>query len=433
MELRGYGLLWLFFVYSFLGWMIETVVAAGKQKRFVNRGFYSGPMCFVYGVSAVLMTVVLPELYGNIILQFLGCTVLATTVEWFTGKLLERITGKRWWDYSAIRWNFDGYICLPYSILWGILGVLALRFGNEVLLVAYGLLPRFVGKLIVWVLSGLTVLDFLTSMAAVRYGQNIRSRGKQFRNRLSAWTYRVGTWILDHVEGRMEKAHPTIEGTAIPTETPVRFAQGCSLTKLFWLFLIGALLGDLTETIFCRVTAGVWMSRSSLVWGPFSIVWGLAIALATALLHRDRNRPDGHIFLIGTVLGGAYEYLCSVFTEIVFGKVFWDYSEIPFNLGGRINLLYCFFWGIAAVVWIKKLYPHLSDWIEKIPKKVGIVLTWLLVAFMAVNILVSVMALVRYNQRGQGNPADHRWETVMDQYFDDARMKRIYPNAVETD
>lgn len=180
MELRGYGLLWLFFVYSFLGWMIETVVAAGKQKRFVNRGFYSGPMCFVYGVSAVLMTVVLPELYGNIILQFLGCTVLATTVEWFTGKLLERITGKRWWVFRNSM-EFDGYICLPYSILWGILGVLALRFGNEVLLVAYGLLPRFVGKLIVWVLSGLTVLDFLTSMAAVRYGQNIRSRGKQFR------------------------------------------------------------------------------------------------------------------------------------------------------------------------------------------------------------------------------------------------------------
>ena len=44
-------------------------------------------------------------------------------------------------------------------------------------------------------------------------------------------------------------------------------------------------------------------------------------------------------------LGGAYEYLCSVFTELVFGKVFWDYSWMPFNLGGRINLLYCFFWG----------------------------------------------------------------------------------------
>lgn len=52
----------------------------------------------------------------------------------------------------------------------------------------------------------------------------------------------------------------------------------------------------------------------------------------------------------GTFIGGAYEYICSVFTEIVFGKIFWDYRGLPFNLGGRINLLYCFFWGIATVV-----------------------------------------------------------------------------------
>lgn len=52
----------------------------------------------------------------------------------------------------------------------------------------------------------------------------------------------------------------------------------------------------------------------------------------------------------GTFIGGAYEYICSVFTEIVFGKIFWDYRGLPFNLGDRINLLYCFFWGIATVV-----------------------------------------------------------------------------------
>lgn len=57
------------------------------------------------------------------------------------------------------------------------------------------------------------------------------------------------------------------------------------------------------------------------------------------------------------------------FTELVFGTVFWDYSDIPFNLGGRINLLYCFFWGIAAVIWLKILYPRLSALIEKIPGK----------------------------------------------------------------
>lgn len=75
------------------------------------------------------------------------------------------------------------------------------------------------------------------------------------------------------------------------------------------------------------------MSRSSVVWGDFSIVWGLAIAVATALLYQYRNKDTAVLFLAGTMLGGGYEYLCSVFTEVVFGKVFWDYSKMPFNLG----------------------------------------------------------------------------------------------------
>lgn len=111
------------------------------------------------------------------------------------------------------------------------------------------------------------------------------------------------------------------------------------------------------------------MSRSSVIYGPFSIVWGLGCAFLTLLLYRYRNKSDGSIFLAGTLLGGAYEYICSVFTEMVFGTIFWDYSGFAFNLGGRINLLYCFFWGIAAVVWLKFIYPKLSGWIEKIPKK----------------------------------------------------------------
>ena len=102
------------------------------------------------------------------------------------------------------------------------------------------------------------------------------------------------------------------------------------------------------------------MSRSSVVYGPFSIVWGLGCAMFTALLYKYKEKSDRYIFMLGTVLGGAYEYACSIFTELVFGTVFWDYSKLPFNLGGRINLLFCFFWGIAAVVWLKIIYPKLS-------------------------------------------------------------------------
>ena len=110
------------------------------------------------------------------------------------------------------------------------------------------------------------------------------------------------------------------------------------------------------------------------------------------MLYKYKDRSDGFLFLIGTGLGGAYEYLCSVFTEIVFGKVFWDYSDIPFNLGGRINLLYCFFWGIAAVVWFKLIYTRLSKVIEKIPVKFGKITTWILVVFMIANVLMSCFA-----------------------------------------
>lgn len=107
-----------------------------------------------------------------------------------------------------------------------------------------------------------------------------------------------------------------------------------------------------------------------------------------------------------------------------------DYSAMPFNLGGRINLLYCFFWGIAAVVWIKGIYPKAAWLIDIILKKTGWILTGILVVFMAFNVFVSVLALVRYDTRADEKAAVYRWEQAMDEHFDDAKMERIYPNAI---
>lgn len=431
MNYTFFELAWLFFAYSFLGWVLETAVGTVNRKRFVNRGFVTGPICMVYGIAAVGMSLFLWELSDNIPALFLGCAVIATTTEWFAGKTLERMNRKKWWDYSHKKWNFDGYICLSYSILWGILGVLAMKFVNPMLVSVYHVLPQMLGEILLWMLMGVAVLDVIASGAAVSSLKRDMPRVRHFHRRLGTITVRFGNWIVDHVSRRMVRAYPVVEEKAETVEKEGKFAEGCGFYKLFWLFLIGAFLGDLVETIFCRLTAGVWMSRSSLVWGPFSIVWGLAIAIATALMYKDKDKPDRHIFFVGTFLGGAYEYICSVFTEIVFGKVFWDYSAIPFNLGGRINLLYCFFWGIAAVVWIKLLYPKISGLIEKIPKKAGVAATWVLVVFMTANVVMSVGALVRYDARSRGIGADSRWEQYMDEHYDDDTMKRIYPNAVD--
>ena len=432
MKYAGMELVWLLLAYSFFGWVIETIAGTIKKKKFVNRGFSSGPFCLIYGIAAVMMTTTMQELIEYPFFLFLGCAILATIIEWFAGKLLERLNQHKWWDYSEKKWNFDGYICLQYSILWGILGVLTVRFADRWLVQIYDWIPELFRTILMTSLLVLMALDLSVSLAAVfNIRRQIPAATRQWNHRVAVWTQRFSRWIISRVERRMEKAYPVIFEATEQIAKQGTFAEGCCFYKLFWLFFIGAVLGDFTETIFCRITAGEWMSRSSLVWGPFSIVWGLALVFATVLLYKDREKPDRHIFIAGTLLGGAYEYICSVFTEIAFGKVFWDYSKIPFNLGGRINLLYCFFWGIAAVLWIKLLYPHFSRWIEKIPVLWGYVLTCTLAVFLAVNMAVSVMALVRYERRAAGDLADSAWERIMDEHFDDNRMEKIYPNAIE--
>lgn len=424
-----YEITMLFFTYSFLAWLAETSVATVKVKNFRNRGFASGPFCFLYGFTGVLLTVFFQDLRNNMLFLFLGSMVVATAVEWIAGKMLERMKRKKWWDYSGRKYNFDGYICLQYSLLWGVLGFVAVRYGNGIILGFYRSLPVILGRAVIWGLMAIGLIDFLGSFMSVYHIEEKLPQLPGWNHKLQGWTFQLATKVSGHIEKRMGNSYPSILQER--EQEKEKSGEKCSFAQLFWLFVIGAFAGDVVETIFCRITAGIWMSRSSLVWGHFSVVWGLAIALVTVLLYKDRDRQEHYIFWTGVFLGGAYEYMCSVFTEIVFGKVFWDYKEMPFNLGGRINLLYCFFWGIAAVVWIKGLYPKVEYLINIVLKKTGWVLTGIFMLFMVFNVFVSVLALVRYDTRMNGKASVYEWERYMDEHFDDARMERIYPNAIQ--
>lgn len=426
-----YELIWLFLIYSFLGWMLETILAATEQRRFVNRGLINGPLCTIYGVPIVILTIFGQEL--PLFWLFLGAMIVATVTEWISGHMIERFYHERWWDYSNVKWNLDGYICLPASLVWGVLGTISMRWGNGLLIRLYGFLPEGIGHLLVWILAGMLVLDVTATIFALSGIGRSTQKWEAVDSWFTSISLRIGQWLYRHVDRRIHRAYPKTVQVEKPQRDKTVFAAGCCMQKLVWLFFIGCLLGDITETIFCRITAGVWMSRSSLVWGPFSIVWGFAIAAVTDLLYKYKDRSDRFLFLMGTALGGAYEYLCSVLSEMVFGTVFWDYSEIPFNLGGRINLLYCFFWGFAAVAWFKIFYPVISGWIEKLPICAGRILTWVIVVFMCCNMAVSTMALIRSNERSQGIPATQSWQQTMDERFPDERMEKIYPNAIKVE
>ena len=171
------------------------------------------------------------------------------------------------------------------------------------------------------------------------------------------------------------------------------------------------------------------MSRSSVIYGTFSIVWGFGAVILTVVLQRLAGKEDRYIFLAGSVLGGVYEYVCSAVTELLFGTVFWDYSKFKFNLGGRINLLYCFFWGIAAVLWMRYGYPLVLKLMKKVRSHIRPWMTAALAVFMAVNMLTSALALARYDARTSGEAPNGQLEVFLDEHFDNARMEHIYPNA----
>lgn len=433
MEYTLYQLLWLCLFYSFIGWCVEVGAAVIKKRTFINRGFVTGPLCPIYGTGAVLFAIFLPELKASPFFLFLGGMILASLLELVTGKVLEKIFKRKWWDYSNERFSFEGYVCLKYSLLWGCFALLLLYVTDPLLLSFLGLIPYPIGFFTMISLFVLLGLDFIGTWLTLAGMKKQAKQLSPITDGIQNASRILENAITKRIKRRMQKAFPPLsdQNLSVPVkEKSTVFAEGCSFYKLIVIFFIGAFLGDIIETIFCYLTMGELMSRSSVVYGPFSVVWGLGCAFLTALLYLCKEKDNWYIFWLGTLLGGAYEYICSVFTELVFGTIFWDYSGFAFNLGGRINLLYCFFWGIAAVVWLKLIYPRLSALIEKIPMKTGKIVTNLFIIFMLFNMVISSLALARYTERHENaESTEGALNSFLDDHFPDERIERIYPNA----
>ncbi len=123
-----YEIMLLFFIYSFLGWCVEVAFVAVTTGKVVNRGFLNGPVCPIYGCGMVGVLIILLPVKNNVWLLFLGGMIICSAVELFGGWILDKIFHMRWWDYSEKPFNIGGYICLPFSIMWGFAVVFAVKF-----------------------------------------------------------------------------------------------------------------------------------------------------------------------------------------------------------------------------------------------------------------------------------------------------------------
>lgn len=417
-------------IYSFLGWILEVCVAAIKYRRFRNRGFVNLPFCLMYGIMMDILIILWPRLVGHGWFKFVAAFVVFVAVQSVSEFFTSRICRKMLWKYEDIT-PYDGqWLNLVVAVGYAILLWCAAELLHPLVFVLVTIIPEIVLEIICIIVGAVLIIDFLLTLYIM-----FRNRGNQKVNEYQQMNreYHDGMngKIYERIWERIEKAYPNMEEDPDAGSKYV-FAKGICLDKIIWVFLASALLGDIIETLYCRMVGGVWMSRSSVLYGPFSIVWGIGAVVLTLVLSRFAEKADRYIFLIGALLGGVYEYVCSVFTEIVFGTVFWDYSHMMFNIGGRTNLLYMIFWGILSVVWIKMIYPRMSKVIEKIPPLAGKIITWVFIVFMICNALISSMAMVRYTQRQEGIEAHNVVEEFLDATYQDELIEKVWPNMVIT-
>lgn len=212
------------------------------------------------------------------------------------------------------------------------------------------------------------------------------------------------------------------------------FALGMCYDKLFWLFFIGNIVGCIVETIWCIATTQTFQMRVGLVIGPFIPIYGVGAVLITVSLYKIMHKNDILIFICSGLIGGIFEYLCSWLQEIIFHTVSWDYSDTPFNFNGRTNLMFILCWGFLGLIWIRLIYPHISQMIERIPRAVGKTLTGILTAFFIFDILLSVTAQIRKNIRNEFHqPPKTVIGEFMDIVFPDEVLNFLFPNMTPTD
>ena len=156
-----------FVIYAFLGWCLEVVYQAVEHGRFINRGFLNGPYCPIYGFGVILVCFALEPIKENIVVLYVGSVLLTTFLELITGFLLEKFFSQKWWDYSGERFNLKGYICLKFSLLWGVACLVTVRLIHPLTVKFVRDIPSAFGIVILTVILIGFISDTIITVAAI--------------------------------------------------------------------------------------------------------------------------------------------------------------------------------------------------------------------------------------------------------------------------
>lgn len=217
--------------------------------------------------------------------------------------------------------------------------------------------------------------------------------------------------------------------TALTKKTGKEYvAAKITYRSLFWLFLTGSVAGFVLEGLWCVFLMGVWENHSATIWGPFCIIYGFGAAAVYLLstIMQGKNLPLR--FILFTIMGALVEYFGSLLQEVIFQSITWDYSGHFMNINGRVSLQMSLIWGILGIAFVRFVFPPLLRLLEKAEGKFGRISCLVLSVFMAVNLLLSSAAVMRWRDRLADNaPASNAFERFLDETYNNDFMEKIYP------
>ena len=155
-----------FLIYSCLGWCLEVIYAAVTTGQLVNRGFLNGPVCPIYGFGMVIVLFALTPLSHSLLLLYLGGVILPSALELVGGWALYKLYHTRWWDYSDYPFNIGGYICLEFSLLWGVGTLIVMKLVHPIIADAVALIPPLVGLVLMFLLYAIYAADTIATAFA---------------------------------------------------------------------------------------------------------------------------------------------------------------------------------------------------------------------------------------------------------------------------
>lgn len=198
-----------FFIYGFVGWCTEVAYATVKQKKFVNRGFLNGPICPVYGVGIGLVVMLLEPMNGTIVSLYVVSTALVTTIEGVTGYLMDKLFHHKWWDYSNQPLNIGGYVCLLFSLAWGVACVLIVRVIHPFVYQMVVMIPVTVGIVLAAVFGvGLLADLYVTTAEILKLNKKLETMEK-ISAELRELSDMIGVNIHESVMETMEFSEET--------------------------------------------------------------------------------------------------------------------------------------------------------------------------------------------------------------------------------